>query len=113
MNTKYLLAQEMVRDVFNVNSPHGPIIVWESLYPQDAKQKYRFIVTLDGTPSKRVLAAFETDGFLSDVGFTKAECITQAKRLAELSAATQHDKNDETLASIRNKSWNQATKTFR
>jgi len=112
--TVHVPSQSMFRDVYNLNSPHGPIIVWESLYPEDTESKYRYVVTLDGAFNRRVLDWFSVTGWFSDIANTKAECIAEADGLFKLSEATQNPqcKADPVRRNIRLSEWERSSKRY-
>jgi len=111
---RHVVSQAMVKDVFNLNSPHGPMIVWESLYPEDKGQKYRFFVTIDENLRSATEEAFAYDGFFSSHGFTLSECITEVKKMQKISIATTDEKCtlrgrvDATLKDLRGAEWKRA-----
>jgi len=89
----FLPTQELVKSVEVFTCPHGPMIVWESLYPEDVRSKYRYLVTLDGRFRFVHLGSFNQCGFWDGaIGYSKAECFLEAKSLRARSIATQHSR---------------------
>jgi hypothetical protein len=111
MQERFVVDQSMVKDVYNLNSPHGPLIVWESLYPQDKGQQFRYFVTVNELMRRSMEEAFATDGFFSSHGYTKAECVSEVNELHKRSVATMDDQCivrgvvDATLKRIRLEHW--------
>lgn len=110
----FLLSATMFRNVWASNSPHGEISVWESLHPGDSGTMHRFVVAMDGKLKNIVLDAFERDGFVSCLGSTKAEAISEAKAILKCSAATQHPRlaRDSVLRGKRIHEWESIRSKF-
>ena len=90
MDVIHKISPSMLKDVWTTNTPFGLVVVWESRYPEDRKDRNRYVVSLDGSLELRILADFERDGFLSGPALQKSEAIARAKTLATLAAATQN-----------------------
>lgn len=115
---RFVVSQNLVKDVFNVNSPHGPMIVWESLYPEDKGKPCRFFVTIDERLRSSTEDAFAHDGFFFSHGFTKAECVNEVKKMQKLSMATMDTQCtlrghvDSTLKNLRIRQWKNAVEKY-